>query len=162
MSALRKIGSRIGIGLLVLFVVIQLFRPDYSVQPVDPSSDFLALEQPPKAIGQLIQAACYDCHSNQTVWPWYSQVAPISWWVADHVEHASGHLNFSEFGSYEPDRAAHKMEECFEELEEEEMPLPSYTWVHNEAVLTAEQRTQLIAYFKAKYAEMEGEEEHSH
>ena len=95
-----------------------------------------------------MKAACYDCHSNKSVYPWYTYTQPIGWFVKNHIEEGKEHLNFSEFGSYTAEKQAHKLEECYELIEKGEMPLSSYTLIHKEAVLTTEQQTNLVTYFK--------------
>ena len=90
----------------------------------------------------------YDCHSNQPTFPWYANVAPISWWIKHHIDEGSEHLNFSEWGTFTPKRKHHKLEECVEMLEDGEMPMSSYTWMHNESKLTDVQRLLLVNWFK--------------
>jgi hypothetical protein len=95
-----------------------------------------------------MKAACYDCHSNQSTYPWYTNIQPVGWFVKDHIEDGKKHLNFSEFGTYTAKKQAHKLEECGEMIEKGEMPLSSYTIIHKEAVLTEAQQTSLVNYFK--------------
>ena len=93
----------------------------------------------------LLRAACYDCHSNETVWPWYAHVAPSSWFVAQHVDIGRRHLNFSTWADYPPSKADHKLEEIVEYVENHEMPLPSYLPLHPEAKLTDDDRRLITA-----------------
>jgi len=146
--------KKIGIGVAVILVVIQFFRIDQSNPTVDPSQDMIALLKPSEEIKGVIKSACYDCHSHETVYPWYANVAPVSWWVKHHVDEGKEHLNFSEWATYAPKKAAHKLEECYEEVEEGEMPLNSYTWMHGHANLDVQQRKKLVAWFKSKYQSM--------
>jgi len=148
--------------LLIGLIGIQFFRPDRENPPVDATKDYLALNDAPVEVANLMRVACYDCHSNETSWPWYTNVAPVSWWVADHVEDARKHLNFSNWGDYDPEKAEHKLEECFEELEEGEMPLESYTYTHGDADLSPEQRELLVSYFKDAYVAAGGEMHEEH
>ncbi|GJM36227.1 MAG: heme-binding protein [Saprospiraceae bacterium] len=134
--------------ILALLVIIQLFRIDKTNPPVDASQDFVQLTSPPTEIAQLLKSVCYDCHSHETVYPWYTNVAPVSWWIKDHIDHGRKHLNFSVWGTYEPKKADHKLEECYEMVEAKDMPLNSYTWVHGNARLTDAQREQLVTWFK--------------
>ena len=97
---------------------------------------------------RIIENSCYDCHSNNTVWPWYSYVAPVSWFVVDHVHEARDELNFSEWKTYSQKRINHKLEELVEEVEEEEMPLPSYLLLHSNANLSDEEKQLLINWAK--------------
>ena len=79
---------------------------------------------------------CFDCHSDVTKYPWYNNITPVNYWLADHVEEGKHELNFSKWSSYSTKRKDHKLEETIEMIENHEMPLESYTWVHKEAVLT--------------------------
>ena len=90
----------------------------------------------PQAVETVLERACYDCHSNKTKWPWYSGVAPLSWWIVDHVNEGREHLNFSEWERMNPEDQKEAMEEIIEEVEEQEMPLSSYVLGHPEAALT--------------------------
>jgi hypothetical protein len=91
----------------------------------------------------LLKVACYDCHSNSTIYPWYSRITPVNWWLYDHIKEGKRELNFSEFtGSYK--RKMRKLEETAEQTEKHEMPISSYLWLHKEARLNDAQR-KLIA-----------------
>ncbi len=135
--------------LAILLLVIQSIRIDKTIEPVDVSKDFISYTNATPEVGHLLKIACYDCHSNQPVYPWYTNVAPISWWIKHHIDEGSHHLNFSEWGTYKDKRKNHKLEECIELVEEDEMPMASYTWMHPEAKLTDAQRVQLVEWFKA-------------
>jgi hypothetical protein len=93
--------------------------------------------------------ACFGCHSNSVEYPAYASIAPISWTVQSHIDEGREELNFSTFTDYELKRQDHKLEECIEYIEKDEMPLGSYTLVHREAALTEAQKNTLIAYFKS-------------
>ena len=117
--------------------------------------DFIAQSNPPAEVESILRNACYDCHSFETTYPWYSNIAPVSWWVADHIEHGREHLNFSVWRRYELKRKKHKIEECWEEVEKGEMPLEDYLYTHDDAVLSDEEKSLLIEWFKSLYAESE-------
>lgn len=134
--------------LAILLLFIQSFRIDKSTKPIDPSKDFISLTSPSTDVNQLLKTTCYDCHSNQPTFPWYTNIAPISWWIKHHIDEGCRHLNFSEWGAFTPKRKHHKLEECIEMLENSEMPMSSYTWMHNEAKLTDAQRLLLVNWFK--------------
>lgn len=140
--------KKILIALLVVLVVLQFFQIDKTNPETDINQDFLNIHNPPTEIASTIKAACYDCHSNKSVYPWYSNIQPIGWYLKDHIEDGKKHLNFSEFGTYTPKKQAHKLEECYELIEKGEMPLSSYTIIHKEAVLSEAQKTELVNYFK--------------
>ena len=138
-----KILKKILIGLLVVLVIIQFFRPEKNLDESNHLEAFLQETQPPAEVAAIMKTACYDCHSNHTVYPWYAEVAPVSFWLNDHIEHGKGHLNFSEWGTYNKKKKDHKLEELIEEVEKGEMPLQSYTWVHGDARLTSAQKEAL-------------------
>ena len=140
--------KKILIALLVVLVVLQFFQIDKTNPETDINQDFLTIHNPPAEIASTMKAACYDCHSNKSVYPWYSNIQPIGWYLKDHIEEGKEHLNFSEFGTYTAKKQAHKLEECYELIEKGEMPLSSYTIIHKEAVLSETQQTELVSYFK--------------
>jgi hypothetical protein len=140
--------KKILIALLVVLVVLQFFQIDKTNPVSDINQDFLTIHNPPSEIASTMKAACYDCHSNKSVYPWYTYVQPVGWFVKNHIEEGKEHLNFSEFGNYTAKKQAHKLEESYELIEKGEMPLSSYTVIHKEAVLTTEQQMNLVTYFK--------------
>ncbi len=140
--------KKVLIALLVVLVVIQFFQIDKTNSETDINQDFLKIHETPTEIAATIKASCYDCHSNKSVYPWYTNVQPVGWFVKNHIEDGKKHLNFSEFGTYTAKKQAHKLEECYELVEKGEMPLSSYTIIHKEAVLTDNQQTELVGYFK--------------
>lgn len=137
------------IGIVALFLLMQLFRIDKSIKPVDSRKDVIAMTQPNGDVSSLLKTACYDCHSNQPSYPWYTNIAPVSWWIKHHIDEGQHELNFSEWGSYSEKRKNHKLEECIEMIEEGEMPMASYTWMHKEAKLTDAQKLKLVEFFRA-------------
>lgn len=131
----------------MLFINPRLTNP-----PVQPGHDLLASNAPPAEIVSLLRNACYDCHSDETKWPWYSHVAPISWWLVDHVESGRKRLNFSNWPYDDPKRAAKRWRSMGEAVADGDMPLPSYLKGHPEARLTTAQRDAF-----AKFAEEEAD-----
>lgn len=150
------------LGILIVFVAMQLFGIDTSNPEVIAEQDFINITKPSDEVTKLLKTACYDCHSNETVYPWYSQIAPISWWTKHHVDEGKEHLNFSVWGTYSEKRANHKLDECAEEVEEGKMPLDSYTWMHSDAKLSTEQKEQLEEFFKSKMTETHEEHGEEH
>jgi len=146
--------KRIGIAFIVLFIVIQVFRINNTITPVNEQTDFMAVTQTNPEVATILKNACYDCHSNQPTYPWYTNVAPVSWWIKNHINEGSKHLNFSIWQTYTVKRKDHKLEECVEMIEEGEMPMNSYTWMHPEAKLTDAQKQLLIDWFKAEKAKL--------
>lgn len=137
-------------------LAIQLIRPDMTNPPVDQAQDFRQVLQTPAGVQSILEAACYDCHSNETLYPWYSQVAPVSWWVASHIDEGREALNLSTFGALNAEDRAEVLEESAEKVQEGEMPLDSYTWMHPEAKLSAEQRDLLVKWLNANGGEGKG------
>ena len=135
------------LGLAAVFVIMQLFQIDKTNPPVLKDQDFIVLAQPPEHLQQVLRDACYDCHSNETAYPWYTSVAPISWWIRRQINEGRKHLNFSVWAEYDAEKQDHKLEECEEEVEEGEMPLSSYTIVHGEAKLSEADRRELAEWF---------------
>lgn len=146
--------KRIGIAFIVVFIVIQVFRINKTITPVNEQTDFMAVTQTNPEVATILKNACYDCHSNQPTYPWYTSVAPVSWWIKNHINEGSKHLNFSIWQTYTVKRKDHKLEECVEMIEEGEMPINSYTWMHPEAKLTDAQKQLLIDWFKAEKAKL--------
>ena len=136
------------VGVLVLS---QLVPVDRSVPEVDPAQDFLTAVNAPAEMASLIKDACYDCHSYQTKYPWYAKVSPVSFWIQGHINGGREHLNFSEWTAYPAEKAAHKLEECYEEVEELHMPMKSYTWLHPEAKLSEAQVGAMAQWFQQTY-----------
>jgi hypothetical protein len=131
-------------GLLIAGALLQLTNPARTNPPAAPERDLLATNAPPAEVAALIKAAYYDCHSNETQWPWYSRVAPISWLVVGHVDDGRKRLNFSDWPNDDPRRAAKKWNRVSEELDSGNMPLPSYARIHPPARLSGEQRHRLV------------------
>lgn len=142
--------KKVLIVILVAFVIIQFFPIDKKNPPVNIGMDFVNIKNTPENIAQVMKTSCYDCHSNETKYPWYSSIAPSSWFLKNHIDEGRKELNFSTFAVYEPKRQIHKMEECIEMIEKKEMPLESYYIGHQDAKLTDQQREMLISYFKAQ------------
>lgn len=141
--------KNIGLALLVIFIIMQAFRIEKSNPTSDPSNDFIAVTQPSAEIATILKDACYDCHSNTVTYPWYTNIAPFSWWIKDHVNEGRDELNFSEWKTYSSRRMDKKMKEAIEMVDEDEMPMYSYTIMHKNATLTKEQKELLHAFFSS-------------
>lgn len=144
-----KILKLVGWIALAALLVIQFIRPEKNVTD---NKDFVAAfemeTQPPAAVKTILKTTCYDCHSDNTIYPWYSNIAPVSFWLDEHIEHGKGDLNFSDWANYSVKKKDHKLEELVEEVEEGKMPLKEYMWTHHDARLTQEQRAMLMAWAK--------------
>ena len=131
------------VTLVVLVVVIQIPTLFRRVPTVVPGHDVLAKNLPPPEIVSTMRAACYDCHSYETRWPWYGYVAPVSWWLDSHVNDARERLNFSEWPHDDAKKAARRWNDISDSVNDGDMPLPSYTKMHPAARLTENQRNAL-------------------
>lgn len=140
--------KKILIILLLAFVIIQFFRIDKNNPAPSPQMDFLTIKNTSETTATLIRNGCYDCHSNETKYPWYTNVQPIAWFLQSHVDEGRKKLNFSTFATYEPKKQAHKLYEAIEMVKNGEMPLDSYVMGHPEAKFTEAQKKELIEYFK--------------
>lgn len=136
------------IVLLVCFVIIQFFRIDQTNPPVNKGMDFLQIKDTPESAATLIRNSCYDCHSNETRYPWYTHIQPLAWFMQSHIEEGRKNLNFSLFSTYEPKRQIRKLQEAAELTETGKMPLQSYVLGHPEAALSDEERQELAQYFR--------------
>ena len=135
------------IGLAALLVIAQFFGIDRSAPDYSPADDLIAVHTPDGEITAILRKACYDCHSYQTTYPWYSYVAPVSWLVGHDIDEGREHLNFSVWATYSAKKRDHKLEECVEEVDEGEMPLDIYTWTHADTKLTKEEKEALVTWF---------------
>ncbi|NJN77288.1 MAG: heme-binding domain-containing protein [Saprospiraceae bacterium] len=142
--------KKIGIAVVVILVLMQFKRIDKTNPEFNEAEDFITITQPPTEIATLIKNACYDCHSHQSKYPWYSNVAPASWMLEHHIEEGRQHLNFSTWATYPEKKADHKLEECVEEVEEGNMPMKPYIIMHSEAKMTDAQKTVLVEWFESQ------------
>jgi len=149
MKASRIVMMAVAVG----FVGIQFVPVDRTNPPVEKTIDA------PAAVRDILERACYDCHSNLTQWPWYGYVAPVSWLVAHDVHEGREELNFSAWNRLSPERKAKKIWEVGEEIAEGEMPLRLYRWMHSHGRLSEAERTVLIQWAKTNGRE---DEKHEH
>ncbi|WP_375324762.1 heme-binding domain-containing protein [Flagellimonas sp. GZD32] len=149
-----KVVKIIAIVLLAVLLGMQFYRPPKNVDKGDYVAAFETETQPPAEVKQILKTACYDCHSANTEYPWYNNIAPISYWLAGHIDDGKRHLDFSSWNSYDAKKKDHKLEEVIEEVKEGKMPLKEYTWTHSEANLTEDQVKILVEWAdkaRAKY-----------
>ncbi len=128
-----KIGA---LALAVVAIGIQFVRPDVTNPPADPGAAFEAVAKPPQPVADVVRRACVDCHSHQTVWPWYSRIAPVSWLVAGDVREGRAHLNLSEWNLLSAEASQLKMRQMCAEMRKGDMPLLQYRLLHREARLS--------------------------
>jgi Haem-binding domain len=135
-----------GTGLVLVLAAIQFIHPQQNQGPTGGPDDITSRFAVPLDAQTVLASACYDCHSNRTRYPWYAKVQPVGWWMAHHINEAKGELNFSEFGAYSAKRAARKLDAIVDQVEQGDMPLNSYTWMHPAARLTAAQRKLITGW----------------
>jgi hypothetical protein len=128
--------KRIVLGLALAFAGLQLFRPDRTNPPLDAAQSVQSAAAVPPEVGAVLKRSCYDCHSNETRWPWYSGVAPMAWGVANHVKEGRAELNFSAWGTYPVRKRVALLEKMCDEVREGRMPLKQYLWLHRDATLS--------------------------
>lgn len=139
-TIMKKIIKRILICLLLIFVVIQFFRPEKNKTNGVSAHDITTKYTVPPDVQNILQTACYDCHSNNTVYPWYAEVQPVGWWLSGHIKDGKSSLNFSEFTEYKIRKQYRKLEEVNDLVKSGAMPLSSYTWIHTDAKLSDDQK----------------------
>jgi hypothetical protein len=146
---MRVWGGRILVAVVALLLVAQFIPVGRANPPEDPAQTVYSNMPVPPDIAGLLRRACQDCHSNQTVWPWYSQVAPVSWLVARDVTKGRGELNFSEWGRYQARRKDRKLKEICEQVTRGKMPMPVYTLMHPQAKLSDQDQKAMCGWADA-------------
>jgi hypothetical protein len=149
---MRKLLKLAALALAVLFISVQFVRPNKTNPPVDQSQTIEAHVRVTPGVAGIFERACKDCHSNQTDWPWYAQVAPVSWYVVDHVEHGRKDMNFSEWSKYDRAQADWLLGAMCMTAERGRMPLSSYTRLHHAAKLSPADVQTLCAWSQAVQA----------
>ena len=140
MSRMKKIG----LAVLILLIGIQLIQPARNSSGQVPATDISKTVFIPENVKSLFQTACNDCHSNNTNYPWYANIQPMGWLLANHIKDGKAELNFNEFGSYSQRRQQSKLKSIASQVKDDEMPLASYAFLHKNARLTKEQKALII------------------
>jgi len=140
---LKKILKRTFQILLLIFIIIQFIRPAKNKSDVISGNDISKIYTVPENVQVILKSSCYDCHSHNTVYPWYANIQPVAWWLNDHVQEGKKELNFSEFAAYRIGRQYKKLDEINKEVKEDEMPLNNYLWLHKNAKLDNQQKLTL-------------------
>ena len=138
------------IGLVAAFGLLQLANPDRTNPPVLADHDLFAANPPPPPVAALLRTSCFDCHSNETKWPWYSHIAPMSFLVANDVRNGRERLNFSDWPVTDQARAGRKFGNISDEVDSGNMPLKKYTMIHRDAVLSDAQRKAIVDWAEAQ------------
>jgi len=141
--------------LLVAFIAIQFFPTEKNQSDVVPKTDFLLVNNPPKNINTLLQESCYDCHSNNTDYPWYSKIQPTAWFLEDHIADGKDELNFNTWDELTDRRKKSKLKSIISQIEDDEMPLSSYTLIHRDAILSDSDKSAIEDYMNSLIGNME-------
>lgn len=131
--------KKILVTLLFVLFAIQFIRPARNIGPVASSTDITHYVHVPDTVMHILQASCYDCHSNNTVYPWYTNINPVGFWMRSHINDGKRAINFSDLSAFDKRKLDHRLGDIAEQLEKNEMPLWSYTLIHTYAKLDSGQ-----------------------
>lgn len=151
---MKKALKIVVVLIAVPLVLIQFVRPDLSNAPVNLTETLEASAEVPDGVKGVLARSCANCHTNTTQYPWYSNVAPISWLMANDIRDGRAKLNFSVWNTYSNKRKATKLEDICEQVKEGAMPLPSYLWMHGDAALSEAERNLLCDWANAERAKI--------
>ncbi|WP_072884324.1 heme-binding domain-containing protein [Chryseobacterium takakiae] len=143
-----KTFKKILFWFLIISALIQFIPTDKVNKPVDRKVNFVDIKKTPPKVRELIKGACYDCHSDETKYPGYAYIAPISWSVKSHINEGREHLNFSIWGTYNKDLKKSMLEKSVQTIENKTMPMPGYMVYHKKANLSEAERMLLVQYFE--------------
>jgi hypothetical protein len=146
--------KKIALGLLIILVALQFIRPTRNSSTIPSTNDIRTAYVVPENVLKVFEKSCYDCHSNNSAYPWYTNIQPIGLWMQQHIDEGKDELNFSEFKSYSIKRQLKKMKEIRNEINEDEMPLSSYLIIHRDANLNNEQKKNIIDWTLAMEKEL--------
>ena len=142
---MKKIIKKIHFIGLIIFLLMQLYQPTRNESfEQDITGNFTKVYNVPKNVEIILRTSCYDCHSNNTYYPWYSYIQPARFFMERHIKEGKEELNFNEFGNYSKRRQNSKLKAISKEIESNEMPLSSYTLIHKNAILTASQKKKVL------------------
>jgi hypothetical protein len=147
---MRKFLKLTALAVAILFISVQFVRPNKTNPPIVEARTLESHARVTPEVAAIFERACKDCHSNQTEWPWYAQVAPVSWYVADHVNNGREEMNFSEWSTYDREQADWLLGAMCMTAERGRMPLPSYTRLHHPATLSPADVQILCAWSQAE------------
>ncbi|WP_281228926.1 heme-binding domain-containing protein [Flavobacterium aquiphilum] len=146
---MKKIFKKVFIIGLIIFLLMQFYRPARNITfGQDVTADFIKVYNVPKNIAVILRTSCYDCHSNNTNYPWYSNIQPVGLFMENHINEGKEDLNFNEYGNYSKRRQNSKLEAISKEIKQNEMPLASYTLIHKNAILSNAQKQEVLTWIK--------------
>jgi hypothetical protein len=143
-----KKTKKVMLFILIIFVLAQFFGPEKNQGDLASIDAFLAKTNPPEDVKMILKESCFNCHSDVTRYPWYNNITPVNYWLAEHIKDGKKHFNVSNWEGNSVKRKDHKFEELIEMVEKKEMPLKSYTWTHKEAKITDAQRKAIVDWAK--------------
>ena len=141
---MTRILKIILLALLVILVAIQFIPTSLNKTGEVPVKDITQVFPMPLKVEGILKNSCYDCHSNNTKYPWYNKIQPVAWYLGNHISNGKKELNFNEFGSYSNRRQRSKLKAVRNQIQDEEMPLKTYTFIHRDAKLTKEEKTLVL------------------
>lgn len=151
---MKKTLKIAAIGLFAAFVISQFIRPDRTNSPIAQTETLESSTQTPENVEAILARSCSDCHSSKTIYPWYSNITPFNWFLANHIKDGRRNLNFSVWNTYETSRKSRKLDQICEQITDWEMPLPSYLWFHSSASLSDEDVKILCDWTDAEKARL--------
>ncbi len=142
-------NKKIALAVCIIFIALQFIQPAHNKNGLVLPTDFTKVYNAPENVQSILLNACYDCHSNNTNYPWYSNIQPMAWIMARHISNGKEKLNFSDFGSNTNRKQISKLKEIANQIKDNEMPITSYKFMHKNAVLSQEEKTLLINWMQA-------------
>lgn len=141
-----KLLKKIILYLAVVFIAIQFIQPAYNKSGQVLPTDFAKIYAVPINVRTILQNACYDCHSNNTIYPWYANIQPAGWMLTTHIKNGKADLNFSDFGNYTSRRQVSKLKGIANQVKDDEMPIAFYKVMHKKANLTKEEKVLIMGW----------------
>ncbi|AHF16750.1 heme-binding domain-containing protein [Niabella soli] len=142
---------------LIVLIGIQFIRPAKNEHSGSFPNAVTAKYPIPASVNSILKRACYDCHSNNTVYPWYNHVQPVYWLLDNHIRNGKRHFNFDDFTTQPAWKQYHKLDEVAEQVKKNNMPLESYTWIHKDAILTDAEKQEIYAWVNTAKTAMEAQ-----
>ena len=140
---------KITLGIFLILILALQFIPRHPNQSDEvPPTDFTRVNEVPRPVKEKLYVSCYDCHSNNTRYPWYNKLQPVAWFLEDHVNKGKEELNFSEWKKYSERRKNSKLRSIISQVEDGKMPLSSYTFIHHDAVFSEKEKNEFLAYMR--------------
>ena len=133
---------------VAIVLVIQVIPVERNVSTVPPGQSFERTQKVAANVAAILKVSCYDCHSNNSRYPWYSELQPGAWFMAQHIKKGRDELNFDEFNNYSKRRKKAKIKSIISQIEKDEMPLKSYRMMHGNARLSADEKKELLDFFR--------------